>query len=120
MRHLLLRQSALYTTHTTNLFYEEEKVGMASIPPKALSALRGPILSILRKSDLSSISAKQVRVALANTPADAMQGDVGSDVAGPRLLPRLGINIDEKAHKKAIDGLIKECFDTINEEIANA
>jgi hypothetical protein len=88
----------------------------SSLSPMALSALRGPILSILRKSDLSSISAKQVRMALINTPADAMQGDVGSDVAGPRLLPRLGVNIEEKAHKKAVDGIIKECFDVIAQE----
>lgn len=71
-------------------------------------------MSILRKSDLTSISAKKVRTALVNTPADAMQGDVGSDVAGPRLLPRLGIDITDKSHKEAVDELVKACFDEIN------
>jgi hypothetical protein len=89
---------------------------MPSLSPTALQALRGPILSILRKSDLKSVSVKQVRLALINTPADAMQGDVGSDVAGPRLLPRLGINVEDKAHKKAVDEMIKECYDTVSDE----
>jgi upstream activation factor subunit UAF30 len=89
---------------------------MPAISAKTLDALRGPILSILRKSDLASISAKKVRTALVKTPADAMQGDVGSDVSGPRLLPRLGVDIEDKVHKKAIDNLIRQCFDTISEE----
>ncbi|UZJ51669.1 hypothetical protein CBS101457_000989 [Exobasidium rhododendri] len=91
---------------------------MPAISSKTLDVLRGPILSILRKSDLTSISAKKVRNALINTPADAMQGDVGSGVDGPRLLPRLGVDIEDKSHKKAIDELIRQCFDIVNEDTA--
>lgn len=89
---------------------------MPSISSKTIDALRGPVLSILRKSDLASISAKKVRIALMNTPADAMQGDVGSNVSGPRLLHRLGVDLENKSHKKAIDELIRECFNIVNKE----
>lgn len=80
---------------------------MPAISPDNLASLKEPILTILRGSDLSLVSAKKVRQALAqlNDPKNPNE----------KLLTRLQINLEEKEHKKQIDGLIKICFDTISQ-----
>ncbi|PWN35692.1 SWIB-domain-containing protein [Meira miltonrushii] len=79
---------------------------MPAISPDNLALLKEPILSILRGSDLSLISAKKVRQALEqlNDPKNPNE----------KLLARLQIQLEEKEHKKQVDELIKVCFDTIN------
>jgi len=55
--------------------------------------LRPQIMDILKQSDLSVVSAKKIRTALAEGPAD-----------------KLPAGLDLTAQKKAVDGVIRECY----------
>lgn len=79
---------------------------MPVLQPATLDAIRDPVIDILRRSDLASISAKKVRLALA-------------DLNDPRypehkLLSRLQVNLGDKEQKKDVDELIRQCFDIVN------
>ncbi|PWN41460.1 SWIB-domain-containing protein [Ceraceosorus guamensis] len=73
---------------------------MSALTPETLAALRAPILRILRASDLKSISAKKVRTQLADSG----------------LLGQLGVNVEEKLHKSALDDEIRGAFALLDAE----
>ncbi|KDN38636.1 SWIB-domain-containing protein [Tilletiaria anomala UBC 951] len=68
-----------------------------------VTALRPSVVSILRQSDLNKISAKAVRLKLIQDPIYSVQIPAGADLNG--------------RDKEAINELIKECFESINDEV---
>ena len=85
---------------------------MPSLPTSSTDALREPVLAILRKSDLASISAKRVRLSLSEL----------QDPQNPseRLLARLQVDLSDKEQKKDVDELIRSCFDDVRSKDASA
>ncbi|GAC74537.1 hypothetical protein PANT_12d00019 [Moesziomyces antarcticus T-34] len=67
------------------------------LDPATVAILRPAIIQILNNADLSSISAKKVRAQLASLP--------------PSALPP---GLDLSASKKAVDEVIRDCFDHIS------
>lgn len=67
---------------------------MAELDAAAVPVLRERILEVLKEADLSTVSAKKIRLALADLPE-------GSLPAG----------LDLTAQKKAVDVVIRQCYD---------
>ncbi|EPQ28184.1 uncharacterized protein PFL1_04013 [Pseudozyma flocculosa PF-1] len=74
---------------------------MSQLDPQTVAVLRPAIIQILEHADLSSISAKKVRVGLSQLP--------------PGRLPP---NLDLAASKKQIDEVIRDCFDQMSKSVA--
>lgn len=72
----------------------------APLDPATIALLRPQIIQILNNADLSSISAKKVRISLAQLP--------------PGSLPP---SLDLSASKKQVDLVIRDCFDQISKSM---